>query len=576
MTVLLAILLKLMLTGPLPEEPGDRSVFISPVKIPLSLSSNFGEIRTDHFHSGLDIRTQGVTGKEVVAAARGYVYRISVSPGGFGKALYVRHPNGYSTVYGHLDKFTPEIEEYVLSRQYEEKSFMVTLWPPKERFSFEQGDIIAYSGNSGSSSGPHLHYEVRKTEGEIPVNPLLFEFGIDDNIRPVIEKLIIYPLSEKTLINNRNKMLNLSVSGGNGKFGLSSKNEITISGPAGFGFKSYDLLNNSGSRFSVHSIQLKVDNRQVFNYVMDEFSFNETRYVNSHIDYETYKKENIYIERAFRLPNDRLSVYRNLTDRGIITFSDNARHTIEIAVSDIHGNKSVLTFNVTSAPVSSNQENSANQSKPDRGIMMPFNRNNRFVTKDVAVSFTTGTLYDTLWFEFRRSPGLPEMYSGVFDIHNIYTPLHKTYSLSLRPDKVPAGKESKLLILQLDNIGRKTPVGGSWENGFVTANPRTFGTFFIGIDTVPPRITPNGFSAGANLAGKSAMRIKISDDLAGIKSYEPFIDGKWALFEYDQKNDVLIHTFDPKRIQKGTKHRLSVKVTDNCNNQSTWDCEFVW
>jgi hypothetical protein len=371
-------------------------------------------------------------------------------------------------------------------------------------------------------------------------------------------------------------MLRLDVSGGNGKFGLSSKNEITISGPAGFGFKSYDLLNNSGSRFSVHSIQLKVDNRQVFNYVMDEFSFNETRYVNSHIDYETYKRENIYIERAFRLPNDRLSVYRNLTDRGIISFSDNSRHTVEIAVSDLHGNKSVLTFNVTSVSGSARQENSSNQVRADAGIMMPFNRNNKFVTKDVAVSFSTGTLYDTLWFEFGRTPGLPEMYSDVFDIHNIYTPLHKSYSLSLRPQKIPAGKESKLLILQLDNIGRKTPVGSSWDNGFVTANPRTLGTFFIGIDTVPPQITPNSFSPGANLTGRSGMRIKISDDLAGIKSYEPFIDGKWALFEYDQKNNVLIHNFDPERIQKGTRHKLTVKVTDNCNNQSTLDCDFVW
>ena len=576
MTVLLTILLTLLLTGPLHEEPGDRSVFISPVKIPLSLSSNFGEIRTDHYHSGLDIRTQGVTGKEVVAAARGYVYRISISPGGFGKALYVRHPNGYSTVYGHLDKFTPEIEEYILSRQYEEKSFMVTLWPPKERFRFEQGDVIAYSGNSGSSSGPHLHYEIRKAEGEIPVNPLLFEFGIVDNIRPVIEKLVIYPLSKSTLINNQNKMLKLNASGGNGKFGLSSKNEITISGPAGFGFKSYDLLNNSGSRFSVHSIQLEVDSRQVFNYVMDEFSFNETRYVNSHIDYETYKRENIYIERAYRLPNDRLSVYRNLTDRGIITFSDNERHTIEIAVSDIHGNKSVLSFNVTSAPGHAKPENSVNLAGPDPMVMMPFNRNNKFVTKDVVVNISTGTLYDTLWFEFGRAPGLPDMYSEVFDIHNIYTPLHKSYRLSLRPQKVPAGKETKLLILQLDNIGRKTPVSSSWDNGFVTANPRAFGTFVIGIDTVPPQITTNGFSPGTNLTNRSGMRIKISDDLAGIKSYEPVIDGKWALFEYDQKNNVLIHTFDAERIQKGTKHKLSVKVTDNCNNQSTFDCDFIW
>lgn len=576
MTELLTILITLLLTGSIHEKPEDRSVFISPVKIPVSLSSNFGEIRTDHFHSGLDLRTQGVTGKEVVAAARGYVYRISISSGGFGKALYVRHPNGYSTVYGHLERFTPEIEEYVVSRQYEEKSFMVTLWPPKERFSFEQGDIIAYSGNSGSSSGPHLHYEIRKTDGETPVNPLLFDFGVEDNIKPVIEKLVVYPITKNTIINKRNKMLSLDVSGGNGKFGLSSKNEISISGPAGFGFRSYDLINGSGSRFSVHSIQLKVDGRQVFSYVMDEFSFNETRYVNSHIDYETAMRENIYIERAYRLPNDKLSVYGNLTDRGIVTFSDNAKHTVEIEVSDIHGNKSVLTFNVTSDSGTVKLENSSNHALANSGIMMPFNRNNKFVTKDVAVSLSTGTLYDTLWFEFKSSPGLPEMYSDVFDIHNIYTPIHKSYSLSLKTQRVPAGKESKLLILQIDNIGRKTPVTSSWDNGFVTANPRTFGTFFVGIDTVPPQITPNGFSAGANLAGRQNMRIKISDDLSGIKSYEPVIDGKWALFEYDQKNNVLIHNFDPGRIQKGTKHSLTIKVTDNCNNQSTLNYDFVW
>ena len=182
--------------------------------------------------------------KKLLLQHAGYIYRISVSPGGFGKALYIRHPSGYSTVYGHLDRFTPEIEEYVKARQYEKKSFLVTLYPPKERFSFEQGDLIAYSGNSGSSAGPHLHYEIRKSESEIPVNPLLFEFGIDDNIKPVIEKLVIYPLSEKTLINNRKKMLKLSVSGGNGKLRLSSETEITISGPAGFGLKSFDLLND--------------------------------------------------------------------------------------------------------------------------------------------------------------------------------------------------------------------------------------------------------------------------------------------------------------------------------------------
>lgn len=576
MTIILTFLIKLLLTGLFAEQAADRSMFISPVSIPLSLSSNFGELRSDHFHSGIDIRTQGVTGKEVIAAANGYIYRISVSPGGFGKALYMRHPNGYSTVYAHLDKFTPEIEEYLISRQYEEKSFTLTLWPPKERFLFEQGDVIAYSGNSGSSSGPHLHYEIRKTDGEIPVNPFLFDFGISDNIKPVIDKLVIYQVSDNTLINDQNRMLRLDVRGSDGKYGLSSRNEITISGPAGFGFRAHDFINGSGSRLSVHSIQLKVDDRQVFNYVMDEFSFSETRYINSHIDYETYMRDNIYVERAFRLPNDRLSVYRNLLDRGIINFSDNLSHTIELIVSDMHGNRSVLSFAVTSKPSPANREKNSDNSNSRTGTMMPFDRNNRFVTKDVAVNISTGTLYDTLWFQFGKSPGKDGMYSDIFDIHNIYTPLHKSYSLSIKPSKLPAGKESKLLILQIDKKGRNNPVSSSWDKGFVTASPRTFGTFFIGIDTVPPRVTNGGFASGANLSGKAELRIRISDDLSGIKSYDPLIDGKWALFEYDQKNNVLIYSFDAAKIRKGTKHALTLKVTDNCDNESTLETEFLW
>jgi murein DD-endopeptidase MepM/ murein hydrolase activator NlpD len=185
------------------ENPKDKSLFISPVNIPLLLSANFGELRIDHFHSGIDIKTQGATGKEVVAAASGHVYRISVSPGGFGNALYVRHPSGYTTVYGHLDRFSDEIAEFVRTSQYEKKSFAVTLYPTREKFPVKQGEIIAYSGNSGSSGGPHLHYEIRRSDNEKPVNPLLFEFGTNDNIAPVIEKLFIYPITRKLLYPGR-------------------------------------------------------------------------------------------------------------------------------------------------------------------------------------------------------------------------------------------------------------------------------------------------------------------------------------------------------------------------------------
>ncbi|MDP4221715.1 MAG: M23 family metallopeptidase [Bacteroidota bacterium] len=557
-----------------PKDNKDNAVFISPVKMPLSLSASFGELRIDHFHSGLDIRTQGVTGKEVVATAAGYVYRISVSPGGFGKALYLRHTSGYETVYGHLDRFIPEIEDYVVSGQYENKSYMVTLWPPKDKFMFNQGDIIAFSGNTGSSSGPHLHYEIRKADEELPVNPLTFGFGVTDDYRPVIERLIIYPESNNTLINNHNKILKFNVSGNNGHYSLNPGAEITISGSAGFGLQAYDLVNNSNSKCSVYSIELRVDSLPVFSYLMDAFSFNESRYINSHIDYETYLKEDVYVERAFVLPNDKLSLYHNVKNRGIVSFNDDKRHHIEIITADVSNNKSILSFYARSTvPV---KQAVGDKTNSNNSAIMPFNRTNRLVSGNVIVSIPSGALYDTLRFEFSRIPCKSNMCSDIYNIHNRYTPVHKPYTLSIKPDSIPSGKESKLLIIQLSEEMKKIPLPSWWANGYLNANPSVFGTFFVGIDTVPPQISLNGFAQGANMSGRTEIRIKINDDLSGIKSYDPQIDGKWALFEYDQKNNLLVYRFDEKRIMKGMKHDFVLHVTDNCGNVSKIDRQFIW
>lgn len=553
------------------EEPGNREAFISPLRIPIALSANFGELRYDHFHSGIDIKTDGTTGKEIVAAASGYVYRISISPGGFGKAIYLRHPSGYSTVYAHLDRFIPEIEEYVVSRQYEEKSFMVTLWPPKDKFRFEQGDIIAFSGNTGSSSGPHLHYEIRKSDEEVPVNPLIFNFGVEDKISPVIEELVIFRAGRHTIIDNSTTNLRLRVSGNSGRYGISNGKAITISGPVGFGFKSYDLSSNSPNKSSVFSIDLLVDSSLVFSYRMDSFSFNESRYVNSHIDYETYVKDKDFIERAYVLPNNRLGVYSNLVNRGICNFTDEGKHRVEIIVGDIFNNRSSLVFHVISEGPQAKAD-----VKEDNTIVMPFNRNNRFVSGDLTVNIPSGALYDTLFFEFMKTEGNPDMYSDIYHIHNIYTPLHKPYNLTIKPKSLPAGKSSKLLIVQQVNGSVRIPVPTRWESGSLSARTSSFGSFYVGIDTIPPTVSPNGLIQGVNLEGKREIRIRITDDFSGIKSYEPVIDGRWALFEYDQKNNLLTYTFNTGRITRNSKHYLTLKVTDNKDNITLYSCEFYW
>jgi len=555
------------------DDSKDRIQFISPVKIPLALSATFGELRSDHYHSGLDIKTQGVTGKEVVAAADGYVYRISISPGGFGRALYLRHPSGYSTVYGHLERFIPEIEDYITQQQYEKRSFTVTIFPPKDKFVLKQGDLIAFSGNSGSSGGPHLHYEIRKSDSENPINPLNFEFGAGDDIEPVFEKLVVYPVNRYSLINGENKPRKINVAGGNGNYYIPSGNDITISGLAGFGIKSFDLLNDSYNKCSAYSIELKIDSITHLRYVMDEFSFNESKYINSHIDYETYVKENSFIERAYILPNDKLNVYSDVINRGIFNFSDDRKHRIEIILTDAHGNISSLVFSVQGMRSGENIPAPEENNK----LKMPYNRSNRFRAENITISIPAGSLYDTIAFEYAKEAGIAGMYSEIHNIHNIYTPLHKAFTISIKPSLIPEGRESKLLIVQLSNdLSKKSPLNSTWAEGYVTAESPVFGKFCLSIDTIPPVINTNGFGPGSDLTGRSELRIRITDDLSGIKTYEPSIDGKWALFDYDQKNNVLIYKFDPKRIERNSDHLLELRVTDNIGNQSVYAGGFRW
>jgi len=555
--------------------PNDKAIFISPVKIPLLLSANFGELRSDHFHSGIDIKTEGVTGKEIVAAANGYVYRISVSPGGFGRALYIKHPTGFSTVYGHLERFSPEIEKYVTDQQYERKSFLVSLFPPKGKFDVKQGELIAYSGNSGSSGGPHLHYEIRKSDSEIPVNPLMFEFGTEDNIKPVIEKLVIYPINRQSLVNNDHKVKKINVAGSNGKYYIPSENEIRISGIAGFGIKSYDLLNGSSNKCSAYSIELEIDSIPLFRYVMESFSFNESRYINSHIDYEIYQREKIYVERAFKLPNDKLSVYKDLIRRGLFNFADDKIHHVLITVTDVHNNRSSLSFKIKSQSPGADVENEISDMDKDLKIM-PYNKSNKFSSDNISLTIPYGALYDTLYFSYKTSVRKARMLSEMHHVHNRYTPLHKALTLSIKPDTIPAGLESKMLITLSNEDQNKIAVNSKWEDGYLTANVMTFGNYYVSIDTIAPEISSNSIHHGADLSGKKSFRFRISDDFSGIKSYEPNIDGKWALFDYDQKNNLLTYTFDEQRIKKGTKHKLSLKVTDYKDNISTYACDFTW
>ncbi len=545
--------------------------FIPPLKIPLSLSANFGELRADHYHSGIDIKTQGVIGKEVVASADGFVYLIMVSPVGFGKAIFIRHPNGYSTVYGHLDRYNPEIEGYVKNQQYQNRSYAVTIYPPPSRFPVRKGQLIGYSGNTGGSSGPHLHFETRKSDGEKPVNPLMFDFGIEDNLSPRIERLAIYPASDETLVNNRNSRIILGVTGSNGNYSLPEGTEITINGTAGFGITSHDLINNTSNKFGINALELIIDSIPWFQYEVNQFSFSETRYINAHVDYDAFVRYNYDIDRLFVMPNDKLSLYKGYMNNGLYDFNDGRRHYITIIARDGKNNESRLSFKVNPGPAYSGVKESQ-----DDAVIMPFGKDNTLKSANAIVTIPSGALYDTLHFRYSEINSGNRFFRKVYEIHNRYTPLQIPFRLSLKPDTVIPGLESRLLIVSINERGMISGVGGSYENGFVSGDVSTFGKYAVAIDTVAPAIKANGLVPGADLSQRQELRLWITDNLSGIKSYSGTVDGKWVLFEYDAKNNLIFYRFDTTKTTRGTNHKLNVTVSDNKNNIKVLNTDFYW
>jgi hypothetical protein len=242
-------------------------------------------------------------------------------------------------------------------------------------------------------------------------------------------------------------------------------------------------------------------------------------------------------------------------------------------MSDVHDNHASLDFKVRSHVAVTSR---VNDEKINETTMIPHERSSLFRAPGIVVSIPRGCLYDTLFFKYRRNAGTPQMLSSVHHVHDRYTPVHKAFTISIRPDTIPPSKESKLLIVQLVDDYIKTALTSSFRNGYVTSEAMSFGTFYVDIDTTPPVVTANGLKANNDLTGRSEIRIKVHDDLSGIGNYEPMIDGKWALFEHDQKNNELIYRFDEQRIGKGAMHELALKVSDNKGNQVLFSYSFLW
>ncbi len=543
--------------------------FRSPINGQLRLSGSFGELRPNHFHAGIDIKsTIGGAGQAIIAAADGYVARVKVQAGGYGNAIYLRHPNGYTTVYAHLSEFAPELAAYVKEQQYARQSFSVDLYPSAGQISFKKGDRIGKLGNSGSSRGPHLHFEIRDSGTEEPINPLLFGLKISDTQAPRLHQIRVYALNgERETLDARS----YDIQKGKTRHYIKGDTVYVGADKAGFALKAYDHMNGVTNWNGVYRISMLVDEQPWYEFTAERFAFHQTRGINAHMDYEERVTKKSNFNRCYLLPGNKLPFYDNLINKGVVQLSSERASKITMITEDISGNTSTLVF---WAKASQTQKAVV---KRRFNYVLPYDSENAIDNGAMYFYFPKQSLYETLYLDYRSSSDFSEnVHSDVHHVHNRLTPLHKYCDIAIQPTTLPKHLRDKAFIAKCDKKSSITNMGNKWKDGRLWGKTRNFGDFCIMVDTIPPSIKPQTFQA--NMRGKNRMTFRIDDNYAtggGARGldYRATVDGQWILMEYDAKNDRLIHRFD-ERIPAG-KHELRLVVTDAVGNRREYEATFT-
>jgi len=528
-----------------------------PTDLDPDIVANLGELRPNHWHMGLDIRTQQVVNKRVLAAADGYISFVGIKPMSYGRWIIITHPNGLSTLYGHLNAFEPRLEAYVTEQQYKNESWEMELEIPEGKFPVKKGDFISYSGTTGGSGGPHIHFEIIETKTGKRLNPTLFGTPIADNIPPTITNIVMYDRDKSTYYQSP-QFFKLTKSGG--EYTVAGKTINTDILTPGFAIQAYDTRNGTSNQDGIYSARLFLDEKEISSFYLDSIDYVQTRYMNAQIDYKLKYNGGAYLQHLSPLPGDKSGVYKTLGD-GLFQLTDTLLHEVKVIVSDANKNSSVIRFNI---------RNNGQEAASDVNYDWKPNGLNSLFKYDFEAYLPINVLYDKMNIDYTKMQTYTA--NNVSATHKLgapFVPAQQPFEVRVKPDKtITESVKDRILIKRTD---KKTEVKkAQWRDGWLAAEFREFGSFEAVIDTVPPVIPSIG--AGEIVSLSKAGRIAITPtDNYGIANFRAEVDGKWLRFTND-KGRTWIYNFD-NRIDTGI-HTLSVTVTDIAGNKTTRNWKF--
>lgn len=530
-----------------------QGLFRNPIQIPIALAGSFAECRPNHFHTGIDLKTNNKENLPVLAAADGYISRISISHSGYGNCLYLTHPNGYTTVYGHLNDFVPELMTYVRKQQYTQKKWAVNLTLPADTFTFKQGQQIAFSGNTGGSTAPHLHFEIRDSKTQQVFNPLLFGFDVKDNIAPKAKQIAYY--NADAFYRDKPVFVNLPAMSQNKYQPKLSKVPFAH---VFAGVDVLDFVNGSTNWLGVKNIKLFVDQQLQAEVSLAGLFFDQNRAINAYADFRTYKTRGIWFQGLYRLKNNPLDIYRNMKKGGLIDLSDGKVHQVSIEMQDAFNNVSTIYHSLQ-------YESNKKGNEACKGLWIA-GRQNAYVhfTNQLFVQIPPECLYDDVCVNIKAKLN-PKGLSAIFDILSEQIPSHDYFKLGIKlHTKVPEHLVDKLVFIhkipntQLPGSNSQNAQPAKLEGDYATASVRSFGQYFVGIDTIAPVLK--------RVSGNDLKKIQVTatDQFTQVKTLNGYINGSWACFS--RVGNQFYYTLsdaDPK----GTL-QFEIVASDDNNNES--------